>query len=156
MKNAQNWPFLQDFTQPIFTLRFNVTCNDLQSSKPIMSEEGKELGLIDALVSPGDLLKVSRLWALDIAYRRKLWIRSLHRTDKLPPLSEARQILKVAQEKAKKTARNLPQHKACLDVIEEGIIHGGYNGVLKVHVAMILLIWTCMQEILSRLLYVFP
>ncbi|KAK4761916.1 hypothetical protein SAY87_029800 [Trapa incisa] len=101
------------------------------SSKPIMSEEGHKLGLIDAIVSSRELLKVSRLWALEIADGHKPWLRSLHRTDKLPPLSEARKILSIAREQAKKTAKNLPQHQACLDVIEEGIIHGGYIGILK-------------------------
>ncbi|GAV78427.1 ECH domain-containing protein/3HCDH domain-containing protein/3HCDH_N domain-containing protein [Cephalotus follicularis] len=100
-------------------------------SKPIMSEEGKKLDLIDALVPSQELLKVARLWAIDIAKMQKPWIRSLHRTDKLGSLSEAREILKTAREQAKKTARNMPQHLVCLDVIEEGIVHGGYNGVLK-------------------------
>ncbi|KAE8698384.1 Glyoxysomal fatty acid beta-oxidation multifunctional protein MFP-a [Hibiscus syriacus] len=77
------------------------------SSKPIMSEEGKKLE------------------------RRKPWLRSLHRTDKIGSLSEAREVLKIARQQAKKTAPNLPQHQICLDVIEEGIIHGGYSGVLK-------------------------
>ncbi|KAK4757727.1 hypothetical protein SAY87_019028 [Trapa incisa] len=101
------------------------------SSKPIMSEEGKSLGLIDAIVPSGELLKASCLWALEIAGRCKPWLRSLHRTDKLPPLSEGRKILNNAREQAKKTAKNLPQHQACLDVIEEGIIHGGYSGILR-------------------------
>ncbi|CAK9155175.1 unnamed protein product [Ilex paraguariensis] len=100
-------------------------------SKPIMSEEGKKLGLIDDVVSSEELLKVARKWALAIAERRKPWIRSLYRTDKLGSLSEARDILKMARQQAKQTAPNMPQHQACLDVIEEGIIHGGYNGVLK-------------------------
>ncbi|KAL9443578.1 hypothetical protein AB3S75_016861 [Citrus x aurantiifolia] len=100
-------------------------------SKSITSEEGWKLGLIDAVVTSEELLKVSRLWALDIAARRKPWIRSLHRTDKLGSLSEAREVLKLARLQAKKTAPNMPQHQACLDVIEEGIIHGGYSGVLK-------------------------
>ncbi|KAM1090057.1 hypothetical protein PS2_017407 [Malus domestica] len=100
------------------------------SSKPILSEEGEKLGLIDAIVSPQELLKVSRSWALDIADRRKPWLRSLHRTDKIGSLSEAREILKVARQQAKKTAPNMPQHQACLNVIEDGIIHGGYSGVL--------------------------
>ncbi|ONH98173.1 hypothetical protein PRUPE_7G233700 [Prunus persica] len=100
-------------------------------SKSIMSEEGKKLGLIDAIVPSQELLKVSRLWALDIAERRKPWLRSLHRTDKLGSLSEAREILKVARQQARKTAPNMPQHQACLDVIEDGIVHGGYSGVLK-------------------------
>ncbi|XP_031094977.1 peroxisomal fatty acid beta-oxidation multifunctional protein AIM1 [Ipomoea triloba] len=101
------------------------------TSKPILSEEGKKLGLIDAIVSPTELIKVSRQWALDIAERHKPWMRSLHRTDKLCSLSEARDILKVARQQAKQTAPNMPQHLVCLDVIEEGIVHGGYSGVLK-------------------------
>lgn len=97
-----------------------------------MSEEGKKLGLIDAIVASEELLKVSRLWALDIAARRKPWIRTLHRTDKIGSLAEATEVLKTARQQAKKTAPNMPQHHVCLDVMEEGVIHGGYSGVLKV------------------------
>ena len=104
----------------------------MQSSKPMKSKEGKELGLIDAVVSSEDLLRVSRLWALDIAERRKPWISSLRRTDKLGALSEAREIIKIARQRARQNAPNMPQHQACLDAIEEGIVYGGYAGVLKV------------------------
>ncbi|XP_022157550.1 peroxisomal fatty acid beta-oxidation multifunctional protein AIM1 [Momordica charantia] len=100
-------------------------------SKSITSEEGKKLGLIDAIVSPNELLKVSRKWALEIAERRRPWIRSLHRTDKIGSLAEARVVLKSARQQAKRIAPNMPQHLACIDVIEEGIINGGYSGVLK-------------------------
>ncbi|KAK4391675.1 Peroxisomal fatty acid beta-oxidation multifunctional protein AIM1 [Sesamum angolense] len=100
-------------------------------SKPITSEEGKKLGLIDAVVPSDELLKVSRQWALDIAGRRKPWLRSLHRTDKLGSLPEVHDIINTARQQAKQTAKNMPQHQACLDVIEEGIIHGGYHGLLK-------------------------
>lgn len=92
-----------------------------------------KLGLIDAIVPPQDLLKVSRQWALDIAKARKPWVRALHRTDKIGSLSEAREIIKNATRLVKRTAPNMPQHQACLDVIEEGIVHGGYAGVLKVY-----------------------
>lgn len=100
-------------------------------SKPITSEEGKKLGLVDAIVSSEELLSVSRQWATEIANRSKPWIRSLHRTDKIGSLSEAREVLKKARQQAKQTTPNMPQHLACLDVIEEGVVHGGYNGVLK-------------------------
>ncbi|KAL8102419.1 peroxisomal fatty acid beta-oxidation multifunctional protein AIM1 [Apium graveolens] len=100
-------------------------------SKSILSEEGKKLGLIDAIVSPDELLKVSRQWASDIADRRKPWISSLQRTDKLGSLSEANEIIRVAREQVKRTAPNMPQHQACLDVIHEGVVQGGYSGVLK-------------------------
>ena len=108
-----------------------------------MSEEGTKLGLIDAIVPPEEVLKVSRQWALDIAERRKPWVRSLHRTDKIGSLSEARVVLRIARQQAKKTAPNLPQHQACLDVIEEGIVHGGCNGVLKVVFVLRPIAFTC-------------
>ncbi|KAJ6797149.1 peroxisomal fatty acid beta-oxidation multifunctional protein [Iris pallida] len=100
-------------------------------SKSIRAKEGNSYGLIDAITSPEELIRVSRLWALDIAERRKPWISSLHRTDKLVPLSEAREILKAARLQVKKTNPHMPQHQACLDAIEEGIVFGGYAGVLK-------------------------
>ncbi|KAF8094314.1 hypothetical protein N665_0365s0002 [Sinapis alba] len=100
-------------------------------SKSISSEEGLKLGLIDALVPPVDLLSTSRKWALDIACGRKPFLRSLHRTDKIGSLSEARVVLMNARQVAKRIAPNMPQHHACIEVIEDGIIHGGYSGVLK-------------------------
>ncbi|EYU32938.1 hypothetical protein ABFS82_11G049300 [Erythranthe guttata] len=100
-------------------------------SRSVTSEEGKKLGLVDAVVPSGELLKVSRQWALDIADRRKPWIRSLHSIDKLGSLPEMHAIIKSARQQVKQVAKNMPQHQACLDVIEEGIIHGGYHGLLK-------------------------
>ncbi|RZC89394.1 hypothetical protein C5167_036278 [Papaver somniferum] len=101
------------------------------TSKFIMSEEGNKLGLIDAIVSKEELLTVARLWALDIAERRKPWISSLQRTDKLVFLAESRKVIQAAREQAKRTAPNMPQHQAFLDAVEERIIFGGYSGVLK-------------------------
>ncbi|KAL9154311.1 hypothetical protein ABFS82_10G106000 [Erythranthe guttata] len=100
-------------------------------SRSITSEEGNKLGLVDAVVPSEELLKVSRQWALDITVRRKPWIRSLHRTDKLGSLFEAFTVIKKAKQQVKLTAKNMPQHQACLDVIEEGVIYGGYHGILK-------------------------
>ncbi|XP_010915852.1 peroxisomal fatty acid beta-oxidation multifunctional protein [Elaeis guineensis] len=100
-------------------------------SKTIRAKEGKECGLIDAIVSPEELMKMSRLWALEIAERRKPWISSLRRTDRLSSLLEAREILTAARQQAKRIAPNMPQHQVCLDAMEEGIVFGGYAGVLK-------------------------
>nr|KAJ0195468.1 hypothetical protein LSAT_V11C700380900 [Lactuca sativa] len=50
----------------------------------------------------------------------------------LPELSLGVMLgLGAARQHVKHTFPNLPQHQACLDVIEEGIVHGGYAGVLK-------------------------
>ncbi|KAA3477033.1 peroxisomal fatty acid beta-oxidation multifunctional protein AIM1-like isoform X2 [Gossypium australe] len=100
-------------------------------SKPIMSEEGKLLGLIDEIATSEELVRVSRLHALEISDGRKSWVRSLHRTDKVGSLSEAQELLRTAREQAKRTAPNMPQHLACLDAVEEGLLHGGYKGLLK-------------------------
>ncbi|KAM3240126.1 hypothetical protein ACQJBY_053672 [Aegilops geniculata] len=100
-------------------------------SKFITAKEGKERGLIDALCSPDELIKMSRFWALEIANYRKPWIKSLGRTDRLGSLSEARAVLSMARQQAKKVAPNMPQHLACLDVVEEGVLYGGQAGVVK-------------------------
>ncbi|GLJ12630.1 hypothetical protein SUGI_0194880 [Cryptomeria japonica] len=100
-------------------------------SKSISSDEGNKLGLIDAIVSPGELITRARTWALEIAEGRKPWIKSLERTDKLESLGEARGILRLARAQAKRTSPNLPHPQLCLDVIEEGIVSGGFAGVLK-------------------------
>lgn len=107
-----------------------------------------------------ELLKESRTWALDIAEKRRPWIRSLHRMDRIGSLSEAREILKVAREQAKKTAPNMPQHQACLDVIEHGIVHGGYSGLLKVLLVLIychgiLCVNDSFSESIASLLFLF-
>uniref|UniRef100_A0A7N2N5N1 3-hydroxyacyl-CoA dehydrogenase n=1 Tax=Quercus lobata TaxID=97700 RepID=A0A7N2N5N1_QUELO len=96
-----------------------------------MSEEGKKLGLIDSLVASEELLRVSWQWALDIANMHKPWVRSLHRTDKIGSLSEARNLINIARQQARNTAPNMPQHQVCLDMIKVGIVQGGYSGVLQ-------------------------
>lgn len=87
------------------------------------------------------MLKVSRVWALEIAERHKPWISSLRRTDRLGSLSEAREILKAARHQAERIAPNMPQHQACLDAIQEGVNFGGYAGVLKVCMRFFLLLF---------------
>lgn len=104
----------------------------MQSSKPISSEEGLKLGLIDKIASTTDLLEISRQWAVDIADTRNPRIRSLHITERLGPLSEALEIIKGARKLTRQSTQNMPQYQACLDAIEDGIIHGGYSGVLRV------------------------
>ncbi|KAG0495827.1 hypothetical protein HPP92_000518 [Vanilla planifolia] len=100
-------------------------------SKFIRAKEGKTYGLVDALASPEELLKVARHWALEIAERRKPWISSLQRSDKLGSLSEAQQVLHATRQQAKRTTPHMPQSQVCLDAIEEGIVFGGYAGVIK-------------------------
>lgn len=103
-----------------------------QLSKPIKGGEAHQLGLVDALVSPNDLVNTARQWALDIYECRRPWIKSLYKTDKLEPLGEAREILKFARAQAQKQAANLHHPLVCIDVIEEGIVAGPRAGLWKV------------------------
>lgn len=90
--------------------------------------------IVDVVSSHEDLLNVSRLWALDIAEGQKPHTLTLHRTHKIEPIRESPSILEVKKQQALKTSRSMPHYKACLNVIEEGIIFGGYVGVLKVRI----------------------
>ncbi|KAJ4841285.1 hypothetical protein Tsubulata_009570 [Turnera subulata] len=101
------------------------------TSKPVIGTEAHALGLVDALVSPQELVSTARQWALDIFERRRPWVATLYRTDKLDPLVEARKIFKLARAQAAKLAQNLKHPLACIDVVEEGIVSGGRAGLLK-------------------------
>ncbi|KAM0988242.1 hypothetical protein ACFX13_012451 [Malus domestica] len=101
------------------------------TSKPVKGEEAHDLGLVDAIVSPDQLVSTARRWALDILERRRPWVASLHKTDKLEPLGEAREILKFARAQVRKQAPNLKHPLVCIDVVEEGIASGGRSGLWK-------------------------
>jgi enoyl-CoA hydratase/3-hydroxyacyl-CoA dehydrogenase len=103
-----------------------------QLSKPIKAEEAHELGLVDDVVSPNDLLNVARRWALDISESRRPWVRALYKSDKLESPEEAREILNFARVQAQEQAANLHHPLVCIDVIEEGIISGPRAGLRKV------------------------
>lgn len=101
------------------------------TSKPVKGEEALNLGLVDAVVSPDQLLATARRWVLDILERRKPWVSSLYKTDKLEPLSEAREILNFARLQTRKQAPNLKHPLVCIDVVEEGVVSGPRAGLLK-------------------------
>eukprot|EP00271_Cylindrocystis_brebissonii_P012925 TRINITY_DN32437_c0_g1_i1.p1 TRINITY_DN32437_c0_g1~~TRINITY_DN32437_c0_g1_i1.p1 ORF type:complete len:724 (-),score=169.85 TRINITY_DN32437_c0_g1_i1:675-2846(-) len=106
-------------------------CEMMLTSKPIAAEEGAELGLIDEIVPASELLSAAKAWALDIAERRRPWLQSLYRTDKLEPLAEARAVLNFVREQAIAKAPHMKHPIACLDAVEAGIVQGGYKGNLK-------------------------
>ncbi|XP_045786857.1 glyoxysomal fatty acid beta-oxidation multifunctional protein MFP-a-like isoform X2 [Trifolium pratense] len=101
------------------------------TSKPVKGKDAFNLGLVDALVSPDQLVNTARRWALDILDRRRPWITSLYKADKIEPLGEARQILKFARAQARKQAPNLKHPQVCIDVIEAGIVSGPRAGLWK-------------------------
>lgn len=111
----------------------------LQLSKPIKAEEGKELGLVDEIVPQKELLKAARKVALDLASGRRPVIKSLERNDKLEELDDALEIIKFARKQARSTAPNVSHPQACLDAMEAGVRHGGYEGNRKVRDILVIL-----------------
>jgi len=101
------------------------------SSKPIMSEEARGAGLVDAVVPVAQLVSTARKYALDIASGKQSWRRTLALTDRMGSREESLEIVKQAREKAKKTYHNVPHPFKMLDAIEEGIVNGGVAGTLK-------------------------
>ncbi|KAG6575075.1 hypothetical protein SDJN03_25714, partial [Cucurbita argyrosperma subsp. sororia] len=101
------------------------------TSKPVKGEEAFSLGLVDAIVPSEELISTARKWALDISERRKPWIISLHRTDKLESLGDAREIFKFARAQIRKQAPNLRHPLVCIDVVETGVVSGPRAGLLK-------------------------
>jgi enoyl-CoA hydratase/3-hydroxyacyl-CoA dehydrogenase len=103
-----------------------------QTSKPIMSEEGKKVGLVDAVVPIPQLLQAARRLALDIASGKQACRRSLSLTDRIGSQEESLKVLKQARARAQKAYRNVPHPFVMLDCIEVGIKDGGVAGTLKV------------------------
>ncbi|XP_039156972.1 glyoxysomal fatty acid beta-oxidation multifunctional protein MFP-a-like [Eucalyptus grandis] len=101
------------------------------TSKLVKGEEALGLGLVDAVVSPNELVATARQWALDILERRRPWVASLYRTDKLEPLGEAREIFKSARAHTKKQAPNLTHPLVYIDIVEEGVVSGPLAGLWK-------------------------
>nr|XP_027115992.1 glyoxysomal fatty acid beta-oxidation multifunctional protein MFP-a-like [Coffea arabica] len=100
-------------------------------SKPVKGEEALSLGLVDEIAAPDQLLATARRWALEILDRKRPWVSSLYKTDKLESLAEAKEILKFARAQIRKQAPNLTHPLVCIDVVEEGIISGPLAGLFK-------------------------
>ncbi|KAL5713308.1 hypothetical protein ACHQM5_015394 [Ranunculus cassubicifolius] len=100
-------------------------------SKFVNGEEAHRLGLVDCIASSDELVSVATRWALDIAEGGKPWISSLHITDRLEPLPEARKILELARAQAREQTPNLEYPLVCIDTMEEGILSGGRAGLWR-------------------------
>ncbi|XP_047095370.1 glyoxysomal fatty acid beta-oxidation multifunctional protein MFP-a-like [Lolium rigidum] len=91
-------------------------------SKSIKGAEAQKLGLVDAIVPANELVSTACSCALEILEQKRPWFKSLHRTDRLPDIGEAKEILKFARVQAQKQAANLQHPLVCIDIIEEGIL----------------------------------
>ncbi|GJM88367.1 hypothetical protein PR202_ga04422 [Eleusine coracana subsp. coracana] len=100
-------------------------------SKPIKGKDAHDLGLVDAIASANELVSAACSLALEIVEQKRPWFKSLYRTDKLPTLGEAKEILKIARVQAQKQAASVQHPTICIDVIEEGIVSDPRVGLMK-------------------------
>lgn len=101
-------------------------------SKRVNGDEARILSLVDAIAPADQLLAVARQWSLDIFKRKRPWVLSLYKTDKLEPLKEARAILNSARLQVQRQNPNIVHPLVCIDVIEQGIVSSPYNALWKV------------------------
>lgn len=101
------------------------------TSKPIMSEEAVQVGLVDAVVPLRQLVPAARKFALDIVSGKQAWRRTLSLTDRIGSQEESLKVLSQARTRAQKVYRNVPHPFVMLDCIEAGIKNGGVAGTLK-------------------------
>lgn len=101
-------------------------------SKRVNGEEARISSLVDVIAPSDKLLIIACQCALDILEGRRPWVISLYKTDKLAPLGQAREILKLARLQVQKENPNLMHPLVCIDVIEHGIASGPCNGLWKV------------------------
>ncbi|GJN14161.1 hypothetical protein PR202_gb00949 [Eleusine coracana subsp. coracana] len=100
-------------------------------SKPIKGKDAHDLGLVDAIASAHELVSAACSLALEIVEQKRPWFKSLYRTDKLPTLGEAKEILRIARVQAQKQAASVQHPTVCIDVIEEGIVSDPRVGLMK-------------------------
>ena len=83
------------------------------TSAPITDKEALQLGLLDAVVPPAELLSKARALALDMAERRMFRKVTIDYTGKLEPLAEAEAIFAFARAEAVKRAGALASWCRC-------------------------------------------
>ncbi|KAL0370623.1 UNVERIFIED_CONTAM: Glyoxysomal fatty acid beta-oxidation multifunctional protein MFP-a [Sesamum angustifolium] len=103
-------------------------------SKRVDGKEARSLSLVDTIAPADKLLEVACRWALDIVERRRPWVISLYRTDKLESLAEARAILKSARLEVQRQNPNVAHPLVCIDVIEQGIVSSPRKALRKIPV----------------------
>lgn len=105
-------------------------------SKRVGGEEARVFSLVDAIAPADKLLEVARQWALDISERIRPWVISLHKTDKLGSLEEARAILNAARIEVQRRNPNVVHPLVCINVIEQGIVSDTREALWKVIYAL--------------------
>ncbi|KAG7669001.1 hypothetical protein Ndes2526B_g00718 [Nannochloris sp. 'desiccata'] len=101
------------------------------TSAPVKVPKAKELGLIDVVATPGQLMATAKSLALDIASGKMARNKTLFRSDRIEPYGTAIATLEFAREQAAKRAPGLQHPQLCLEAIQYGVEHGGLAGLKK-------------------------
>jgi enoyl-CoA hydratase/3-hydroxyacyl-CoA dehydrogenase len=101
------------------------------TSAPVKVPKAKELGLVDVVASPDQLMATAKKLALDIASGKVARLKTLFRTDRIESYGNAMMTLQFARAQAAKRAPGLQHPQLCLDAIQYGVEHGGLAGLKK-------------------------
>eukprot|EP00803_Ostreobium_quekettii_P008705 evm.model.scf_1879.1 EVM.evm.TU.scf_1879.1 scf_1879:98-7109(+) len=102
------------------------------TSKPVKGSVAQGLGLVDRVVGEGgDVVRMAKDLALEIAAGRAARRETLGRTDRLEPLGEALQVVAFARAQAARQAPHVRHPQLCLDAVAAGVEHGGLAGLAK-------------------------
>ena len=101
------------------------------TSTPVKVPKAMEMGLVDAIASPQELMAAAKKLALEIAAGLAPRQRTLQRSDRLEPFAEAMATLEFARAQTARRAPGLQHPQLCLDAVQYGIEHGGLAGLTK-------------------------
>eukprot|EP00210_Caulerpa_lentillifera_P001123 g1082.t2 len=100
------------------------------TSKPLSATEAQSHGLVEAVVSPQEILSSAKEVVLDIAGGRRPRLATLERTDHLEGFPEALQIFEFAHSQASRQAPGLQHPHYCIEAVKAGVEHGGEQGLV--------------------------
>jgi len=106
------------------------------TSKPLKAEAALKSGLVDAIVSKGELLQAAKKMALGMAGGQVQRRKTLQLTDKLGADTtsrdmQAKMAFEMARAQVRKSSPNLVHPILCVDAVEVGILKGPMAGLAK-------------------------
>ena len=100
------------------------------TSSPIQAAEALELGVLNEIVEPSELLEQALAAARELADGKRTPVHASKQNDKLPDAATAQQMVDMAKAMMADKARNLIHPELCLDAILKGVVDG-YDAGLK-------------------------
>jgi len=101
------------------------------TSSQIPAKEALELGILQEVVAPEQLVDAALAAANKLAAGQAKPIRASQQSSKLPAAAEAKQVVEMAKAMAGDKLRNLVHPDLCLDAILCGVVEGYDKGIVR-------------------------